>query len=274
MTQGKDPEQMPMYIDAHTHPNIYAYKRFGISQKDLINDIEKTGIISIANSLDIASYRKNRILQSKCAYIFASFGIHPWKAPKYTAKLGKIEALIEKNELIGEIGLDRFFVSDRENYEAQVRIFSFFLSRCREKLISVHTKGAEREALEMLKRSGNSRVLIHWYSGDRDTLKEMISRDYYFTVGPEILVSEKIRSIAKTIPENRLLTETDNPGGPESIYGRTFMPDLVKRVVRVLAKIRSADRDELKNRIFNNFIEASADLSLCRKIKFLSPGKY
>ena len=143
--------------------------------------------------------------------------------------------------MVGEIGLDYFFIKDSSRYPAQRKVFEFFLdaSRDQNKVVNVHTKGAEQDVLELLIKHRVNRVIIHWYSGPLDVLWKLVDYGAYLTIGPEVLYSEHICEIAALIPWNQLLTETDNPGGPQSILGSIGMPLLIRDVVRRLAQLRN-----------------------------------
>ena len=129
-----------MYIDAHTHLDF-----FDEDIDEAINEINNFKVLTIANSMDIESYLKNKEYSQRSEYIKATFGIHPWKAAEYKGELEDLIPYIEESQLIGEIGLDFFWVEDKDTYEAQRRIFNFILKENikRNKVISIHTKGAE-----------------------------------------------------------------------------------------------------------------------------------
>ena len=206
-----------MLIDAHSHVDRY----------DLVGDralesalaeISQHQILTISNSMDLASYERNLELSKTCEWVLPTFGVHPWNAPQYAACLDDLEEAIASSPMIGEIGLDYHFVTDPSAYPAQRNVFEFLLSAAREqdKVVNVHTKGAEKDVLELLDRYGLPRVIVHWYSGPLDSFRELAARGVYFTVGIEVLYSAHIRTIAQEIPRGRLLTETDNPGGPKT----------------------------------------------------------
>jgi TatD DNase family protein len=69
----------------------------------------------------------------------------------------------------------------------------------------------------------------------------------------EILFSDKIRKIARTIPDDLLLTETDNPGGYEWLAKTPGMPGILRDVVERLAKIRKIQYEECEIMIQRNF---------------------
>jgi TatD DNase family protein len=163
--------------------------------------------------------------------------------------------------MIGEIGLDHHFVDDASAYPDQQRVFEYFLSVAGEqdKIVSLHTKGAEREVLELLDRYHIRRAIVHWYSGPLDIFRELATRGVYLTVGIEVLYSEHIQAIARAIPPGQLLTETDNPGGPKEFIGEPGMPVLVKDVLRGIAEARRTTAPAIAQAVQANLMELIRD---------------
>jgi TatD DNase family protein len=183
--------------------------------------------------------------------------VHPWNAPEYVDRLRDLSAALEQSPLIGEIGLDHYFVEDASAYPAQRQVFEFFLSAARDqnKIVNLHTKGAEEEVLALLDRYQIPRVIVHWYSGLLELLRKLVARGVTFTVGIEVLYSEHIQAIAREFPPGQLLTETDNPGGPAGFIGEAGMPVLVKDVVRGIAEARETTAEAVVQMVQANLIE-------------------
>jgi TatD DNase family protein len=251
-----------MLIDAHTHLDRYLYRRFGGAITPVLEQIEKHKILSISNSIDLASYKTNRKISEHSRLIIPAFGIHPWNAYEYVNKTELTRKLVKENEIIGEIGLDYYYVRDEERRSFQRDIFELFLSETRDKIISIHTKGAERDVLNLLRRYGNEKVIIHWYSGDLDTLEKMIKEGYYFSISPEIGISNHVKKIAQKIPLNHILTETDNPGGPQSYLGKKGMPILIKDVVKEIAQIKKKSPKRIEKAVQENFTRLARELEI------------
>jgi TatD DNase family protein len=235
-----------MLIDAHAH--IDRYDLLGEEAlRSALHEIDHHKIFTLSNSMDLPSYERNLEIAERSEWILPLFGIHPWNAPEYASRLEDLEGPIARSPILGEIGLDFHFVEDRSAYPMQKRVFEHFLTAAQEqgKIVCLHTKGAESAVLEMLGDHELPGVLVHWYSGPQDTFKAFIERDFFFTFGPELLTSEYIRYLAGQAPLDRLLTETDNPGGPKSLIGHPGMPHLIIDVADKLAELRGLDRDEM-----------------------------
>jgi len=229
-----------MLIDAHCHLDRYK-ENLGYA----LEQIKQHRIFTISNSMDLSSYKQNVKIAATSDLVLPVFGIHPWNASEYVGCLNDLDWAVSESPMIGEIGLDYHFVKETSRYDDQREVFEHFLraaSRQR-KIVIVHTKGAESEALQLLEKYNTGRVIIHWYSGPWHVLKAMVEHGFYFTIGVEDLFSQHIQDIARYLPAELMLTETDNPGGNEWLTGNIGTPLLIKDVVGKLAEIRgTSDR--------------------------------
>lgn len=248
--------EVSMLIDAHTHLDQYIkYENGKVLEKDALEQINSNKILSLANSMDIPSYLKNLELAEKSDFIIPSFGIHPWRAEDYSQRFDELEEYIYESKMIGEIGLD-FFWAEKSTFDSQVSVFEYFLQKLKysDKIINLHSKGAESDIINMLNKYKKKRVIIHWYSGPSWELNELIKMGCYFTVGIHVKYSDVIKDIAREIPLDRLLPETDNPSGQEWLSKNIGMPYHIKEVYEELAKIKKISFPELEQRIFENYI--------------------
>jgi len=239
-----------MLIDAHAHIDKY-----GAELEAALKQIEERRILTWAVAMDVPSYRRALEIAEKCAWVKPTFGIHPNRAHEYAGNLKALAPLIEKSPALGEIGLDFHWVKEPEKYPAQKKVLEYFLAAARgqDKAVNLHTKGAEKEILDLLGRFEIRRALVHWYSGPGDILRALIDYGAYFTFGVELLTSEKIRGLARAVPLERILTETDNPGGLKWLTGEVGMPQVLTRVVEELARVKETSADEIERRVEGNF---------------------
>ena len=163
--------------------------------------------------------------------------------------------------MIGEIGLDFYYVGDESEYPNQRKVLEYFFaaSKSQNKIVNLHTKGAEESILDLLKEYDHPRVIIHWYSGPFDIFNKMADMGFYFTIGIEALYSEHIQAIVRTLPSDQLLTETDNPGGPRNFIGAPGTPRLIEDVVDKVAELRNAKREEIISLVQTNLLRLIGD---------------
>lgn len=239
-----------MYIDCHTHLDF-----FEDNIDKAIVDINKNEILTLANSMDIESYIKNKEYSMKSNFIRPCFGIHPWRAAYYKVNLQELIPYIEESEIIGEIGLDYLWVEDKSTFDMQRKVFYFILDEGikRNKVVSLHTKDAEEEIYEALKKYNYSKAIIHWYSGDIETLEKYINLGCYFTISVDMGYSERTNEVLSKIPIDKLLLETDGPTALEWVNGEYAYPSEIKKVYGKVAKFKKMEVEKLLNIIEDNF---------------------
>jgi len=242
----------PKYIDAHAHIDHYSDELM----PQALAELEAQQQLTISVAMDPAAYARARALAERSPWIIPTFGVHPWEAPKHAGGLEALWPLIDGSPMIGEIGLDFHWVEDRDAYPAQRAVLDFFLdaARAQSKVVNLHTKGAEAEVLELLERHRVERAIVHWYSGPPDIAEGLAARGALFTIGVEVHTSALIQDLARKLPLDQLLTETDNPGGVEWFTGEPGMPAELPRVAEALARLRGIDPAELRATIRANFM--------------------
>jgi TatD DNase family protein len=239
-------------IDAHAHLDKYAEDEID----GVVASMDQRRLATISVAVDPESYLRAAAIAEHSDLIVATFGIHPSEAPAWVDRLDEVEPLVEQSPMIGEVGLDHRFVEDPAQYDAQRTVFEHFLAGAvaQDKVVNVHCAGAEAETLTMLRQQGCRRAIVHWYSGPIDVLSEMITEGYMFTVGVEVLTSDHIRQVASSIPDDQLLTETDNPGGHRWLTGNVGMPQHLEPVVEELARIRQSTSEDLEQTVHANMV--------------------
>jgi TatD DNase family protein len=240
-----------MFIDAHAHLD-----RYGDLLDAALTEIRRLRIFTVATAMDVPSYIRLRQIGERSDLVLPTFGIHPKRAPEYGSRLPELGRYIEATPAIGEIGLDFHWVEDRSQYPAQMKVLEYFLAAAREqnKIVNLHTKGGEREILDLLERYHIGRAIIHWYSGPLDILRAMADFGAYFTVGVELTRSEIIREITRAIPDHLLLTETDNPGGLRWLTGVPGMPGEIVNVVDAIGALRHISPQTIEQTVHENFL--------------------
>jgi len=240
-----------MLIDAHCHLD-----RCEENLGHALQQIEQHRIFTISNSMDLPSYEKNVKIATASDFVLPVFGIHPWNASEYVSRLQDLDWAISESPMIGEIGLDYYFVNETSLYDDQREVFEYLLRAAtnQKKIVIVHTKGAENETLQLLRQYNVERVIIHWYSGPWHILQAMVENGFYFTIGVEVMFSQHIQDIVRYLPLELMLTETDNPGGYNSITGTVGTPLLIINVIEELAKIRGTSEQTIIATVKNNLI--------------------
>ncbi len=239
-----------MLVDAHAHIDWYTD-----DLNDALRQIEKHRILTMSVAMDVPSYLKSLEIARSSSLIIPTFGVHPWEAARYADKLHELDGYLEQTPVIGEAGLDFHYVKDPDLYPGQMKVFEYQCSWAQRlsKSMNLHTKGAEREVLAMLKRFGIAKSIIHWYAGPVSLIESYLAAGCYFTVGIDVLNPRKGNGIAGILPIDRILLETDNPDGYRWLAHETGMPDLLLKILERVAGIRKMTVIELENRLWENW---------------------
>lgn len=240
-----------MLIDAHAHLDKYDDDEID----EVLAALEARRVLTLSVSVDPISFARTQAIAARSSLVVPAFGIHPEQAPAFVDSLTTAEELASRAPMIGEIGLDHRFVTDAAQHGPQEVVFGALLdlAKVQGKLVNLHCVGAEQRTLDLLVSRGIERAIIHWYSGPLDVLSQMIAAAYTFTVGVEVLHSAHIRQIARMIPTDQLLTETDNPGGLRWLTGEIGRPSHLADVVDALAGLRGTGRQELIATVHDNW---------------------
>lgn len=246
-----------MLIDAHAHLDQYPDELLPA----VLDEIASRRILTISTAMDLPSFERAEDIAVRSTLVVPAFGIHPSKAPAYAQRLDDLDQAVARSPLLGEIGLDYRYVTDTSRYPAQRAVFESFLvaARKQDKIVNLHTSGAETEILSLLTRYEIRRAIVHWYAGPRELIPSLAEQGAFFTVGVEVLFSRDIQAIAQEIPEDRLLTETDNPDGLEWLTGALGMPCALRDVVDALAELRGIAADAITRIVAENFARLIQD---------------
>lgn len=161
-----------LLVDAHAH--IDWYKE---ALADALGMIERHRIVTMSVAMDVPSYLKTREIARSCPHIIPTFGIHPWEAPRYADSLHVLDDHLRETPVIGEAGLDFRYVKDATLYPGQMRVFEYQCAWAQRlgKPMNLHTRGAESEVLEMIRRYRITTPIIHWYGGPVDLIEAYLA---------------------------------------------------------------------------------------------------
>jgi len=240
-------------IDVHCHINLY------LTIDKVIENARDVGVEKIL-AVAMSSISQERVLEIASQYneVFASLGIHPEEVKmneKIEQQLDSIIDLIKKNKqnicAIGEIGLDHYFVKDKELYPLQKKIFDkmLLLAQDLELPVNLHTKGAEKIVFDTLPSYKIPNINIHWYSGPEVFLKKGIDRGYFFSITPALNYSPPVKKTVLNVDKEHLLLESD---GPVKYTGKVGTPAMIRDVLNTISKLKEIPVIELENQILDN----------------------
>lgn len=193
-------------IDVHCHFDMAK------NPEEYISDNEKHGIITIGMTNLPSHFQIGISHVKKYKYIRLALGLHPLKAEEHQKEFKNFQRFVNETSYIGEVGLD----FSREGFSTkgiQIKSFEFVLNCIKEKpkIISLHSRRAEKETLEMLIGNKIDNAIFHWYSGSLSILRKIVTSHYFISINSAMIQSEHGKKIISEIPKELALTETDFP---------------------------------------------------------------
>lgn len=230
-------------IDFHIHIDYY---------KDYIKTYEwfdKNGVYALFVTNLPQIYEKCLSTFKPSKYIKFALGYNPQLSGVEKFNKQIFNRNLNTTKYIGEVGLD--FTQDYILYkDLQIEAFQYICKKSSggNKILSIHSRNAEREALEILKANKVKFAVFHWYTGELELIEEILKEGYYFSINSSMLKNIKGKKIINEIPIDRILVETD---GPFSRFNnKSIMPVDLKEVYSSFEeffKIR-----EFNKVVFNN----------------------
>ena len=244
------------YVDTHCH--IGRYKE----PLSVIRRAEEAGVVIVAVTETPTEYQRLSLRLGRRQLVRVALGLHPLRAatisPMDQALFGR---LLDRVDYVGEVGLDGSR-DGRPTFDRQMKLFEHILGQPRigSKILTVHSRGAEKATIERLS-SARVTAILHWYSGPLAQIDAALDAGLWFSVNAPMLRSKNGQRIVRSVPPDRMVTETD---GPFAKTGRTeSQPKDVPALVADLAAVRGRPRDEVAGQISANMraIAAAAGLS-------------
>ena len=248
-------------FDSHCHLDDEAYEE---DLYEVISRAQHAGVTAIMTvGTDKESTVKAVDLADSRSGIYSSVGIHPHSAKDCSEETLEFMGELSENPGVlawGEIGLDynRMFspIEDQEKWlRRQLEVAA---GRCLP--VILHERDSNGRLLQILKEYEPKRTsgVVHCFTGSRAELGEYLDLGYYIGITGIITMKGRgafLRQMAPSIPENRLLIETDAPyltPTPERNRQRRNEPAFVRSVLLKLAYVRNEDPEYLSSIIWEN----------------------
>jgi TatD DNase family protein len=236
-------------FDFHCHVDLFP------DPARLIADCERNRIFTLAVTTTPKAWTQNKRWTANTRFVFAAIGLHPELASQRRAEIGLMEQLMADTPLVGEIGLDGS-PQHRNTLTAQREVFSRALQaaeRLGGRVLSIHSRRATREVVASLAEyttPNRTLPILHWFSDSISMATEAVRLGCYFSINGRMLTTENGISLIKSLPADRLLTETDAPF--IEIENRKSEPRDVESTILRLAQLRNSSVGQMKSTIMAN----------------------
>jgi len=250
-----------MIVDSHCHlDSSFIYNQLDdVVKRAYSNQIKY--LLTICTTLE--SFEKIKLIIDKYTNIYGTFGIHPHETNKN--KQVDLKFILKEKKKhkkiigIGETGLDFYY----NHSDKKTQIISFIehiqaASQLNIPII-VHSRNAEAETYEILKRemkNSSLKVLLHCFTGSKEFANKLIDLNCYISVSGIITFknSHELADTVSTIPMKNLLVETDSPFlSPLPYRGKSNEPSYIIHTIEKLSEIKKTSKESIISDTTNNF---------------------
>lgn len=253
-----------MYIDSHCHINFpdLAARLPEIFGKMAENQVSHALCVSV----DLPDFPQVLALAEQYPNVYASVGVHPDYEDTPEPSVDELVRLADHPRIIaiGETGLDYYRLQgdlewQRERFRVHIRA-----SRVTGKPLIIHTRAASEDTIRILREEGASpdaggvAGVMHCFTESQEVADAAIELGFYISFSGIVTFksAKDLQQVARTIPLERMLIETDSPYlAPVPFRGKTNEPGYVRHVGEFIADLRGISAAEVARQTSDNFFK-------------------
>ncbi len=247
-----------MLVDSHCHLD---FPDFEGRVEQIRTDMTANGVThALCVSVSLPEWPRVLGLADRYANFFASVGVHPDHESVDPIRISDLvdRAAHPKIVAIGETGLDYYRQTgdtewQRERFRIHVRA-----AREADLPLIIHTREAAKDTLAIMREEGAEAVggVMHCFTETQEVAEAAMALGFYISLSGIVTFKNAIalKALARRIPLDRLLVETDSPYlAPVPYRGRTNHPGLVRYVAEEIARLRGTSLEEVAAATTRNF---------------------
>ncbi len=256
-----------MLVDSHAHIDT---ARFNADREAVIQAAFEGGVTRIIDpGCDLPSSEASLALAKEHpGMIFAGVGTHPHDATTYSDAVGRrYREMAREPEVvaIGEFGLDYFRMLSPRDVQRAVFVAHLELARVCDLPCIIHVRDSHDDVIELLRAHGQGlRGVFHCFSGDVPQAEQCLEFEGFLLsfAGPLTRQGNALPEVARMVPLERILVETDSPYlVPQPLRAKRNEPLFVRHVAEKLAEIRDMTFAEI------------AQVTTANAIRLFGPGE-
>lgn len=250
-----------MLVDSHCHLDRLKLEALGCTLDEVVQSARDEGIqhmLCVCISED--NREEVRAIANRFDGIYASAGVHPSDVREPVFSVETLQAWCDDPLVValGETGLDYHYTA--ESAEAQKESFKNHLVAGKNLRLPtiVHTRDAREDTLSAIRDHGchETAGVLHCFTESWEMAKAALDLNYRISLSGIVTFrnAQELRDVAKKVPADRLLVETDSPYlAPVPYRGKTNQPKYVKEVAQFVAELRGVSYEALAEQTTENF---------------------
>lgn len=250
-----------MLVDSHCHLDRLDLEPFDGQLSHLLESAAEAGVESmLCVSIDLESYPEMRELVEPYPNVWVSVGVHPNDRDREEPDVQRLVDLASdpKNVAIGETGLDYFHSQGDLEWQKQRFRTHIRAARVCGKPLIVHTRDAREDTIAILReeQAAEAGGVLHCFTENWEMASQALDLGFYISFSGILTFNSarELREVAKRVPEDRILIETDSPYlAPVPYRGKPNLPHYVGHVADCLAELRGWGREQTESITGENF---------------------
>ncbi len=251
-----------MLVDSHCHLDLIKNS----NPETLVADAQAQGVsyfLTVAINLDHVPTLLD--ITQRMDNVYTSVGIHPTTDPDLTVDVDTLINLADDAKVIaiGETGLDYF--RNEGDLSWQQQRFRRHIQAAKEidKPLIIHTRDAAEDTLRILSEENAAAVggIMHCFVENWEVAQKAMDMGFYISFSGIVTFksAKQIQDVAKKMPLDRMLVETDSPYlAPVPYRGKTNQPAYVRHVAEYIANLRQDSFDNIAQATTNNFLQLNS----------------
>ncbi|WP_444908063.1 TatD family hydrolase [Microbulbifer sp. SSSA008] len=250
-----------MLVDSHCHLDRLKLDKFD-GDVDAVLDLARSRGVGKFLCVGISLENADAVVEiaSRHEDVVCSVGVHPLDVDSGMADVERLVEMANQPNVValGETGLDYYYSTDTQEIQQQSFIAHLKAAGQAELPVIVHTRDAREDTIALIKEHGNTNTagVLHCFTESWDMAKAALDLNYYISLSGIVTFknAEELRDVARRLPLDRLLVETDSPYlAPVPYRGKPNIPAYVREVAEFIADLRGIPYEELAEITSENF---------------------
>ena len=254
-----------MFIDSHCHLDFPELLADQDAILKLMRENNVTHALTISTTLK--SFPAVRAVAEANANMWCSAGVHPdEQVDDHEPTVEELLAMAAHPKVvaIGETGLDYFRLQEPLDWQRErFRIHIRAAKDCQKPLV-IHTRNAHEDTLRLMREEGAAEAggVMHCFTETQAVADAAMAMNFYISFSGIVTFksAKDLKEVAKHVPLNRMLIETDSPYlAPMPYRGKMNQPGYVKHVAEHIAELRGISVEEVAAATTENFFRLFKD---------------
>ena len=242
-----------MFIDTHCHLTLLDLAPYGGDLDQALAQAREAGVSRFMSiSVDLDDHIALSEIAARHADVGYTVGVHPCEDAATMAR-ATTDYLIElaqpeKVWALGETGLDYYHSTDFIQEQKECFARHIHASQAVKKPVVVHTRSAKHDTVDIIRAEKSTHGILHCFTEDWETAKAVLDCGYYISFSGIVSFknAQDLRDVAKQVPLDRVLIETDSPYlAPMPYRGKSNEPKYVPYVAKALSDVYDKSLEEM-----------------------------